>query len=252
MSDLLPIRFDANGPAGAGMKEWEKISAEGLTAGDPVQHGHEYFKDDTGQLTAGVWDGTPMTTRLEPYSVSEFMLLLEGEVTIVDARGNEQTMRAGDTFVIPKGMPCVWMQTGYVRKFYVIFDDRSGKVAADPDKLAVIRPRGDGPLSLVTSQDTSRYLNGTPTQHSHEWFTDASEQMHVGVWDTTDMHTRPLLFARNELMHLLAGEVSLTNGDGVVSTFRAGDTFMVPRGMSYRWDSSGYVKKFYCIFQPAG
>ncbi len=50
-------------------------------------------------------------------------------------------------------------------------------------------------------------------------------------------------------MHLLEGSVTITNGDGVARTFSAGDTFLVPQGMTYQWDSVGYVKKIFCIFQ---
>jgi uncharacterized cupin superfamily protein len=44
--------------------------------------------------------------------------------------------------------------------------------------------------------------------------------------------------------------VTITNGDGVARTFSKGDTFLVPKGMTYQWDSQGYVKKIFCIFQP--
>ena len=98
-------------------------------------------------------------------------------------------------------------------------------------------------------QDESRYLGAVPEQHVQITFTDATGQMTVGVWDTTEMHTKPLPFARNELMHILEGTVTITDGDGTATTFSAGDTFLVPQGMSYQWDSEGYVKKIFCIFK---
>jgi uncharacterized cupin superfamily protein len=72
------IRFEPRGPAETGLVRWPDIPPEALTAGTPVQRGHTYFEDKAIGLSAGVWDCTAMTTRLEPYSVNEFMIVLEG------------------------------------------------------------------------------------------------------------------------------------------------------------------------------
>jgi uncharacterized cupin superfamily protein len=50
------------------------------------------------------------------------MLLLEGSVTIAVEDGEEVTIHAGETFVIPQGLRCSWEQGGSVRKFYAIFE----------------------------------------------------------------------------------------------------------------------------------
>ena len=99
-------------------------------------------------------------------------------------------------------------------------------------------------------QDTSRYVGDVPDQGIKVFFQDATQQMTVGLWETSEMHTKPLPFVRNELMHILEGEVTITDGTGGSTTFKAGDTFMVPKGMIYQWDSVGTVRKIFCIFQP--
>ncbi len=250
MSVLSPIQFLAAGPEGHGLQAGDAIDPSQLDAGEPVQHVHNYFTDETGQLTAGVWTCTPITERIGPYSVNEFMLVLEGSVTIVDQNGHEETMRAGEAFIIPKGMPCIWKQTEFIRKFYVIFDDPSGEAIADPDALKVIRIDTGAEAPAIGEQDTSRYIGDTPTQHLLNLFSDVTKQLNIGLWDTTDMHTKPQPIERNELMHITAGTVTIRNGSGPGQVFNAGDTFMVPKGMSYQWDSEGYVSKIYCIFQP--
>ena len=183
MSSLAPIRFDPNGPADTGLQAWETIDPSTLTAGEPVQRGHVYFCNATGALTAGVWDCTPMTGKLEPYAVNEFMLILEGSVTIVDARGHAQTLHAGEIFVIPKGTPFVWKQTEYMRKYYVIFDDPSERVASDATDLKVIRVNTAWYLSPVHGQDPARYDGPVPAQHTQKFFTDLTTQMRVGLWE---------------------------------------------------------------------
>src|SRR5215813_13247304 len=97
------IRFEPQGPKATGLARWPDIPAEALTAGAPVQRGHTYFEDKAIGLSAGVWDCTAMTTRLEPYSVNEFMIVLDGAVTIIDARDRAVTVKAGESFLIPKG-----------------------------------------------------------------------------------------------------------------------------------------------------
>ena len=225
-----------------------------MTAGKPVQRGHNYFTDPTGKTTAGVWDCTPMTTKLEPYSVNEFMLVLEGAVTIVDARGHEETIRAGEAFVIPKGLPCSWKQTDYIRKFYVIFDDPSGMAPKNPDALKVIKlapkgPAGSG-MAKMDLPDPSVFEGGAPTQHVFNYFEDMTGQMTAGVWDCTPMKRKMMPFPRNELMCILEGSVTITDEKGRAETFRAGDSFFVPQGLNNSWTSTEYVRKFYCIFQP--
>ena len=251
MSTPTPILFEPHGPADTGMPELPAIDPSLLSSGTPVQHGHEYFTDDTKTLTAGVWDCSVMTEKFGPYAVNEFMVILEGSVIIVDGKGHEETVSAGQAFVIPKGMPLEWKQTEYVRKFYVIFDDPSDAAAPDPDSLQITRIDLGATLPPVGEQDTSRYKGNVPDQHVLNAFKDASGQMSVGLWDTTDMHTHAQPFQRNELMHLLEGSVTFAGAGGSSVSFSKGDTFLVPKGTHYQWDSTGYVRKIYCIFQPS-
>ncbi len=244
MSDLKSIRYHE----GEGLEPWEEIPPEGLLSGTPVQSGHVYFTDDTGQLTSGIWHCTPMVSKPGPYDVNEFMMVLQGSITIEHDNGATDTIRAGESFVLAKGTPLSWKQTGDVLKFWVIFEDASGEELADKDK--VLR-RIDPSVALdpVGEQDTSRYVGEVPEQGIKILFQDATGQMITGVWQTSEMHTRPAPFPRNELMHILEGEVTITDGSGHAETYRAGDTFMVPKGMIYQWDSKGTVRKIFCIFQ---
>ncbi len=249
MSELKVIKFENGGPSDTGLVEWEEIPEAELLVGKPVQSGHNYFTDDTGTLTSGVWHCTPFTEKPSPYGVNEFMLVLDGSVTIVHDNGDEQTIKAGQSFIIPKGTPCSWKQTEDIRKFYVIFDDPSGEALGEGG-LKVRRPDPADDLAPVSEQDTSRYVGDVPEQTIKVYFQDATEQMTVGMWTTTEMHTKPAPFPRNELMHILEGEVTLTDDKGNQTTYKAGDTFMVPKGITYQWDSTGHVKKIFCIFQP--
>jgi uncharacterized cupin superfamily protein len=244
------VRFEGNGPAGTGLAAWPEIPAESLTAGKPVQRGHYYLEDKKHGLSAGVWDCTAVTTMLEPYSVNEFMIVLEGAVTIIDQQGGETTIGAGESFILPKGLPCVWKQTGYMRKFFVIFDDASGLAAKDPAALRVLRPDPRAALAPSAGPAAEVLLSPAPTQHDRQYFADLTGQWTVGVWDTTAYHRKTIDFPRHELMHILEGEVTLTEEGQAPQTFRAGDTFFVPLGTRCDWQTTGYLRKIYCILQP--
>ena len=248
MSEPRIMRMEPNGPAGVGLTEWDAIPPEGLTAGTPVQRGFEYFNDARNGLTSGVWDCTPMTEKPGAYGVNEFMVVLEGAVTIVDRHGAEETIRAGEAFVMPKGMPSTWRQTEYIRKFYVIFDDASGLAPEDPSALGVIRPRPDDSLAEIEVDTSVGFVGPVPTQHAQCYFTDMTGQMTVGQWRSTPFERAPGRFPRHELMHLLEGSVTLTDGDGAEHHFSAGDTLFVPMGAVCGWKSTETVRKFYCIF----
>jgi uncharacterized cupin superfamily protein len=87
----------------------------------PVQHANEFYEDATGQFTVGVWQTTGYHRRLIDFPRHELMHLLEGSVTMIDDRGNEETFKAGDTFFVPMGTPNAWKSEGTLKKIYCIF-----------------------------------------------------------------------------------------------------------------------------------
>jgi uncharacterized cupin superfamily protein len=125
MSKLSVIRLNQDGPEGTGLQFWGHLENENVIEGDPTETGHTYFTDSTGQLTAGVWECTPCTSQFDSYPVDEFCTILSGTVVVTDGDGRAETFKPGDSFVIPKGLKCVWHMPETTRKFYVIFDAKT-------------------------------------------------------------------------------------------------------------------------------
>lgn len=117
------IRLERDGPEGVGLLFWGNLDNETVLDGNPTETGYNYFTDASGRLTAGVWECTPCTTRIDSYPVDEFCHILDGTVVVTDNAGHAETFKAGDCFVIPKGLSCTWHMPETTRKFYVIFDD---------------------------------------------------------------------------------------------------------------------------------
>lgn len=250
MTQPKTVLMEPKGPADTGLETWDPIPADELVSGEPVQRGHMYYEDKETGLQVGVWDCTAMTTKHGPYPVSEFMYVLEGSVTMVHDDGEEVTINAGESFIIPKGTPCTWKQPGYIRKFFVIFDDPSGAAADNPDALRVIKPNENGPeggMAPYDAGDAADYMTDLPNMTAHAYFTDPTGQMVAGVWESGpfERHTGPI--NRCELMIPVEGSMTL-KGDGEEFHFETGQAAFVPVGAPYGWKSTEKVRKIYCAF----
>jgi len=250
------IRFDPKGPPGAGLEPIADLTPDILEEGSPIERAHDYYTSASGVLSAGVWECTPHRTKFFRYPVDEFMLVLEGSVTIVHEGGHEETFRAGDAFAIPKGLPCAWQQTENIRKYYVILDDPALGMPETPAADRAIRLEPEGPagvgLEPLSLPDPSAFEGEPPSQRDHTYFTDASGRLTAGVWTCTPMRRVALPLPRIELMCLLEGSVTLTDADEKPHSFRAPDVLLVPYGVVSAWSSAENVRKYYCSFEPSG
>ena len=243
---IIRIHTDAE------LERWPDIPEAELLEGHPIQHGLTLLDVPGYGLSAGLWSCTAQTSAPFIQPSHEFMLLLEGEVTIVEARG-ETTFRAGDAFVLPQGLRCQWRQPGLVRKIWMTFEDpdldntdesvASGlhAILVDPTEVLEASPRP--PASILVSEP--------PVQHARDVFVDPTGQFQVGLWDTTAYRRVLVPFDRWELMHSLDGEATLADASGHLETLAAGGTIIAPLGTPTTWDGAGYLKKVYCLFRPA-
>ncbi len=241
-------RMEPKGPKGKGLEDWGGIPAASLESGTPQQSGFGYLDEKSTGMSAGVWACTAFTGKMDAYSVHEFMTLIEGSVTIVHQDGSEVTVKAGESFFIPKGTVCQWKQPGNVRKHYVIWDDKSGASPKDAGKLRAVKVDTKLPLSACEGPDPKLVVKGTPKWAETLLFADPTGQWTVGLWSTTAYERKVIPFPRHELMHILEGTVTLHDGQGREETFKAGDTLFVPKGALMGWKCSQDVKKIYCIF----
>ncbi|MBX7158245.1 MAG: cupin domain-containing protein [Verrucomicrobiae bacterium] len=108
MKKLAITRINSNGPEGIGLQDINSESKEIAVAGEKFETGYNYFIDDSGQFTAGVWECTPCTLLMDNYPVDEVCYLLSGIVKISDREGNTEIFHSGDCFAIPKGFYGTW------------------------------------------------------------------------------------------------------------------------------------------------
>ena len=176
-------RMLASGIPGKALEDWGGYPPDTLVSGTPQQHGVLYLDDPVHKITSGVWACTPMTGKMGAWSSNEFMVLLEGTVTIVHLSGEELSVQAGECFVIPKGTICQWKQPGDVRKFFVIEENRAIEVASDPAKLKAFKVDIHAELPASKGPDPALIVgDAQPAWADRLVYEDPSGQFLVGVW----------------------------------------------------------------------
>jgi uncharacterized cupin superfamily protein len=74
-----------------------------------------------GDFVVAVFEANPAIIDIsDPFPYDEFVLVLEGQVTLTNIDGEKQTYKPGDTFLVPKGFLGTWDMSGKYREMIVI------------------------------------------------------------------------------------------------------------------------------------
>ena len=74
-----------------------------------------------GDFVVTIYEAQPALIDISsPYPYDEFVLVLEGEVTLSATEGEKRTYRAGDSFVVPKGFTGTWDMPVKFREMIII------------------------------------------------------------------------------------------------------------------------------------
>jgi uncharacterized cupin superfamily protein len=250
MNELSIMRLEPNGPADIGLKRDEPDPAD-YQSSLPVLNAYSYYEDKDLGLYVGVWDSTASQEVFLPYSMDEFMWLIEGQVAMVDENDDETIVKAGEAFVIPKGLPCSWKLEGYLKKFYMIYDAPNSTIPKAPTATRIVIPQADAPLERMKTTDPLVIKGKMPIQKDHTCYEDTTGQMFVGTWESTPFESEMRPFPYYEMAHILEGSVTIVNDKESEHFFKTGDTFFIPKGTICSWKTTETVRKFYSMFQPA-
>lgn len=99
------------------------LSEQESTGSGAVEREVIFYTNDAGTMSVGLWDCQAFDgDGMDPFPCHEFVVMAEGEVTIREPGGIEQTFGPGDVFFVPKGTPCSWHVPSYIRKFFAAVD----------------------------------------------------------------------------------------------------------------------------------
>jgi len=253
-SDKKVYRLEPNGPSETGLKRMQLDPAD-FQSELPEQHLHVYFEDEALGLSVGVWTTTSMQEAFGPYPGDEFMWVLEGRVAMVDGEGREVLVQPGQTFCLRNAIPISWKQAGFLRKFYMTYANPSApapEIESAEGSVIVLDPLElEAGLERMDTTAPFEIHGEVPVQRDNTLFTNDAENMFVGMWDSEAFESEMKPFPCYEFVQLLEGELAITEEDGTAHPFKAGDAFFVPKGTVCSWSTSGYIKKYYSILDPA-
>lgn len=89
--------------------------------------------------------------------------------------------------------------------------------------------------------------SGDPRERGRSFYADQTGQLDAGVWQCEP--NRHLLEAApyDEFVYLLEGRIDVIDDQGAVETYKAGDSFVMPRGCKCTWDVKEPVRKLYVV-----
>lgn len=212
--------------------------------GSPCCSSRVLFKGK--QSSVGAWTCTPGGFPVAHRTTTEAFYILDGVGTLTDAiDGTVNHWRAGDTVVLPKGWSGRWDITKTIHKIWLVdfhMDDLSEK---DRSK-AVVAHAEDFHWSKLRPLGARKADWGTPEHfNATAWKVGST---YVGSWACTEggflgTANRPT----TEFFYVLEGIAFLTGLDGIARRIVAGDTVVLPKGWSGRWDIIKPIRKVFGV-----
>ncbi|TCT09549.1 cupin domain-containing protein [Paralcaligenes ureilyticus] len=104
---------------------FESLAAKNIVAGNPEQKLWPLYEDAPTGQRAGVWESEAGSWQVEISGYTEFCVLTEGSVAVVDENQTEHLLEAGDSLVMQDGFRGVWKVADRVKKYYFIVNQTS-------------------------------------------------------------------------------------------------------------------------------
>ncbi|KUM42984.1 cupin domain-containing protein [Pseudomonas sp. EpS/L25] len=182
---------------------------------------------------------------LDDYPWVEVSIIEAGELQL-EWTGGALQLKAGDAFVLPRGLSCRWHHSGELRRLFMAFPGRAseGPMPQVPlllDPAAVREPSPPPAASVLLSPE--------PTATGCDLFESGGGALRVGMWECTAYTRKAVSNPHCELMLLYTGAVTLTVEGDASCQVNAGEAVLVPADTPMAWDSRETVRKLYCILR---
>ena len=89
--------------------------------------------------------------------------------------------------------------------------------------------------------------SGDPKERGKSLYADQTGQLDAGVWECEPNSHVIEGAPYDEFVYLIDGRIDITDDEGKTETFKAGDSFMMPRGCHCTWDVKEPVRKLYVV-----
>lgn len=111
-------------------------------------------------------------------------------------------------------------------------------------------PDGAGDLKLEPCSvvPTEAVINGKPQEQGAVISESKDGNFVVGIWESTPYAEALDAYPGDEFCQFLSGRVTLTDQDGNVSTFAAGESYFVPKGFKGTFRVVETMRKYYALY----
>ena len=211
-----------------------------LSKGDPFGTSREIAWSGSQDLAVGLvaFSGI-LDSAAFPHT--EVIVVRSGRLDLTVADSGRCTLQAGESIVIARGTA---LRVEAAPGTSWVFCANTGAASAAPGVTELL---ADAPLSPSSPPPASLLEGPVPQCRSFNAFTDEAARLRAGIWDSTPyrriLRPQPV----NELMHILAGSVTLTGTDGRPIRIAAGESVFVAQGTPCAWDSDEHVAKVYVV-----
>ena len=180
---------------------------------------------------------------MDPFPFDEFVYLMHGSATVASNPEKPSTFHRGDYLFAPRGFRGTWEIDGgnhYHYEFSVITTKRAaeGTVSEYPEPFKLpatdlagmsieLDDKGTYQKILAEGVEMRIVLNGESPQK--------------GTWKGPE-----------SVIHLLSGQITLTDPDGAQQTFYTGDFLVVPADYEGEWTSDGHGLIKYLTVEKVG
>lgn len=207
-----------------------------------------YFEKACDGVRVKICCGASESGPLQATNHPDFIHVLDGCLCVECMDRPEQVFTAGETLVIPKGVICRTTASEAARFYVMSFTDPQSP--ADP-VAGVIRLDPTSPTTEISVADRSQFLGAVPRHFKKPVYNSPCGRFLVAKWESDAFERAPAPFNRHELMIFLGGRVTLSDGASLSKDFSTGHIAFVPHHALYKWASTEFVSKFYCIVMPA-
>ena len=234
-----------------------KCNPEDFASDLPTQTLHVYYEDEELGMSVGVWTTSPMQEAFGPYPGDEFIWLLEGGFKMVD--GDEKvldTYQEGECVYFRNAAPVSWVQEETPPQvLHHVPESRSRgarRRSAEGAVKAVDASITPEQMTVLEATDPFIIEGEKPTQRDYNYFTNDTEDMFVGLWDSTPFESEMAPFPCHEFVRLLEGRSSSPKRTAPFRRLRRRMTSSsFRRAPSAAGRPPDYVKKYYAMVSPA-
>lgn len=97
----------------------EPIPHDWILSGEPEASAKMLARSDDWMSTIVVWECTPGRFNWH-YNKDEILVVLSGDATITNDKGEERRFQAGDVVFFPAGVSCTWVVKNRIRKVAIL------------------------------------------------------------------------------------------------------------------------------------